>query len=156
MLDYLLFLSLSHTNIYIYMSVYLYIYGWGADEAWIAETAVHLNNMSRYTSPWFIICSIISVSYYAYIFRSFAYTDDITRGSIFIFLFFLKLGEKNQMFKVLGCYSAIKAAQPTAKSNFITNELSLFSQKDRNPICFFISYMGGWFGFIYIYIYIMG
>ena len=43
--------------------------------------------------------------------------------------FFLKLGERIQMFKVLGCYSADKAAQPTANSNFITNELSLFSQK---------------------------
>ena len=52
--------------------------------------------------------------------------------------FFLKLGERIQTFKVLGCYSADKAAQPTANSNFITNELSLFSQKDRNPICFFM------------------
>ena len=60
--------------------------------------------------------------------------------------FFLKLGERIQMFKVLGCYSADKAAQPTANSNFITNELSLFSQKDRNPICFFIitcCFLGG-------------
>ena len=30
------------------------------------------------------------------------------------------------------------AAQPTANSNYITNELGLFSQKDRTPICFFI------------------
>jgi len=60
--------------------------------------------------------------------------------------FFLKLGERIQTFKVLGCYSADKAAQPTANSNFITNELSLFSQKDRNPICFFIipcCFLGG-------------
>ena len=52
--------------------------------------------------------------------------------------FFLKLGERIQMLKVLGCYSADKAAQPTANSNLITNELSLCSQKDSNPICFFI------------------
>jgi len=50
------------------------------------------------------------------------------------------------MFKVLGCYSADKAAQPTANSNLITNELSLCSQKDSNPICFFIiicCFLGG-------------
>jgi len=50
------------------------------------------------------------------------------------------------MFKVLGCYSADKAAQPTANGNLITNELSLCSQKDRNPICFFIiicCFLGG-------------
>ena len=48
--------------------------------------------------------------------------------------FFLKLGERIQTFKVLGCYSADKAAQPTANSNFITNELSLFSQKEAVKI----------------------
>ena len=41
------------------------------------------------------------------------------------------------MFKVLGCFSADRAALYTANRNNITNELSLFSQKDGNPICFF-------------------
>ena len=70
-------------------------------------------------------------------------------GASLFSCFFLKLGERIQMFKVLGCYSADKAAQPTANSNLITNELSLCSQKDRNPICFFIIYLY----IIYIYIY---
>jgi hypothetical protein len=38
------------------------------------------------------------------------------------------------MFNVLGCYSADKAAQPTANSDFITNELSLFPQKEAAKI----------------------
>ena len=38
------------------------------------------------------------------------------------------------MFKVLGSYSADYSAQPTANTNYITNERSLFPQK---PICFF-------------------
>ena len=42
------------------------------------------------------------------------------------------------MFKVLGCFSADRAALYTANRNNITNELSLFSQKDGNPMCFFI------------------
>ena len=44
------------------------------------------------------------------------------------------------MFKVLGCFSADRAALYTVSRNCITNELSLFSQKDGNPICFFIKY----------------
>jgi len=50
------------------------------------------------------------------------------------------------MFKVLGCFSADRAALYTANRNNITNELSLFSQKDGNPICFFIlisCFLGG-------------
>ena len=54
------------------------------------------------------------------------------------FPFFRKLGERIQMLEVLGCYSADYAAQPSVNSNFIANELSLFSQKDRKSICFFI------------------
>ena len=50
------------------------------------------------------------------------------------------------MFKVLGCFSADRAALYTVNRNKITNELSLASQKDGNPVCFFI--------YIYIYIYI--
>ena len=42
------------------------------------------------------------------------------------------------MLEVLGCYSADYAAQLSVNSNFIANELSLFSQKDRKTICFFI------------------
>ena len=60
--------------------------------------------------------------------------------------FFLKLGERIQMLEVLGCYSADYAAQLSVNSNFIANELSLFSQKDRKPICFFIimcCFLGG-------------
>ena len=41
------------------------------------------------------------------------------------------------MFKVLGCFSADRAAQYTVNRNIVTNELSLFSKKDGNPICFF-------------------
>ena len=50
------------------------------------------------------------------------------------------------MLEVLGCYSADNAAQLSVNSNFIANELSLFSQKDRKPICFFIimcCFLGG-------------
>ena len=50
------------------------------------------------------------------------------------------------MFKVLGCFSADCAALYTVNRNNITNELSLFSRKDRNPICFFIliiCFLGG-------------
>jgi len=43
------------------------------------------------------------------------------------------------MFKVLGCFSADRAALNTVNRSYITKELSLFSQEDGNPICFFIS-----------------
>ena len=49
------------------------------------------------------------------------------------------------MFKVLGCFSADRAALYTVNRNNITNELSLFSQKDGNPICFFIN------RYVYVY-----
>ena len=41
------------------------------------------------------------------------------------------------MFKVLGCFSADHAALYTVNRSYLTNELSLFSQKDGNPICLF-------------------
>ena len=50
------------------------------------------------------------------------------------------------MFKVLGCFSADRAALYTVNRSYITNELSLFSQDDGNPICFFIlssCFLGG-------------
>ena len=50
------------------------------------------------------------------------------------------------MLEVLGCYSADYATQLAVNSNFIANELSLFSQKDRKPICFFMMmccFLGG-------------
>ena len=68
------------------------------------------------------------------------------KGASSFSFFFLKLGERIQMLEVLGCYSADYAAQLSVNSNFIANELSLFSQKDRKPICFFIimcCFLGG-------------
>ena len=68
------------------------------------------------------------------------------KGASSFSFFFLKLGERIQMLEVLGCYSADYAAQPSVNSNFIANELSLFSQEDRKPICFFIimcCFLGG-------------
>ena len=50
------------------------------------------------------------------------------------------------MFKVLGCFSADRAALNTVNRSYITKELSLFSQEDGNPICFFIltsCFLGG-------------
>ena len=50
------------------------------------------------------------------------------------------------MFKVLGCFSADGAALNTVNRGYITKELSLFSQEDGNPICFFIltsCFLGG-------------
>ena len=43
------------------------------------------------------------------------------------------------MLKVLGYFSDDCAALYSVNRNNITNELSLFSQKDGNPICFFHS-----------------
>ena len=37
------------------------------------------------------------------------------------------------MFKMLGCFSSHRAVLYTVNRNNITNELSLFSQKDGNP-----------------------
>jgi len=47
----------------------------------------------------------------------------------------MKLGEGILMFKVLGCFPLTC----TVNGNYITNELSSFSQKDGKPICFFHS-----------------
>ena len=82
-----------------------------------------------------------------YIDFSFAQVDAITKGSIFIFLLFSKIGwENTNVRSAWMLLRGIMEAQLSVNSNFIANELSLFSQKDRKPICFFIimcCFLGG-------------